>query len=56
VLRVRPGDRVLAGDPLFELRTDDAATIPPALAAAAGAVTVADAAPAPAPLVIDRVG
>jgi thymidine phosphorylase len=56
VLRVRPGDRVAAGDPLFELRTDEASRIPAALAAADGAVAVADAAPEPVPLLIDRVG
>jgi thymidine phosphorylase len=55
VLRVRPGDRVHAGDPLFELRTDDGVRIAAALAAADGAVTVADAAPEPAPLVLERI-
>jgi thymidine phosphorylase len=55
VLRVRPGDRVRAGDPLFELRTDDGVRIAAALAAADGAVTVADAAPQPAPLVLERI-
>jgi thymidine phosphorylase len=55
VLQVRPGDRVRAGDPLFELRTDDGATIAAALAAADGAVTVADAAPQRGPLLLDRI-
>jgi thymidine phosphorylase len=55
VLRVRPGDRVSAGDPLYELRTDDGSRIPAALAAAGGAVRIADAAPEPVPLVIDRI-
>jgi thymidine phosphorylase len=55
VLRVRPGDRVRAGDPLFELRTDDGSRIPMALAAADGAVTVADVAPEPEPLLLDRI-
>ena len=40
----------------FELRTDEASRIPAALAAADGAVAVADAAPEPVPLLIDRVG
>ena len=56
VLRVRPGDRVRAGDPLFELRTDDGSLLAAALAAADGAVTVGDAAVAARPLLIDRVG
>ena len=34
VLHKRPGDRVRAGDPLYELRADDAARIPAALAEA----------------------
>jgi thymidine phosphorylase len=55
VLRVRPGDTVRAGDPLFELRTDDGSKIPAALAAADGAVVVADAAPEPVPLIIERI-
>jgi thymidine phosphorylase len=55
VLRLRPGDRVAAGDPLFELRTDDGSTIAAALAAADGAVRVADAAPEPVPLLLDRI-
>jgi thymidine phosphorylase len=55
VLRVRPGDRVRTGDPLFELRTDDGVRIAAALAAADGAVTVADAAAEPAPLVLERI-
>ena len=55
VLRVRPGDRVAAGDPLFELRTDDGSRITAALAAADGAVTFADAVPAPTPLLLDRI-
>jgi thymidine phosphorylase len=55
LLHRRPGDPVRAGDPLYELRTDDPARLPAALAAARDAVTVADAAPAPSPLVLARV-
>jgi thymidine phosphorylase len=55
VLRVRPGDTVRAGDPLFELRTDDGGKIPAALAAADGAVVVADVAPQPVPLILERI-
>ena len=55
LLHRRPGDRVRAGDVLFELRTDEADRLPAARAAADGAVVVADAAPRPRPLVHDRV-
>ncbi|HWH01605.1 MAG TPA: thymidine phosphorylase [Pilimelia sp.] len=41
LLHRRPGERVRAGDPLYELRTDDAARLPAALADAAAAVRVA---------------
>jgi thymidine phosphorylase len=58
LLHRRPGDRVRAGEPLYELRTDEADRIPAALTAAAGAVTLSDspepATPRPA-LVIDRI-
>jgi thymidine phosphorylase len=54
-LRVRPGDRVSAGDVLLELRTDEAARIPAARDLAARAVVVSDTAPAAAPLLIDRI-
>jgi thymidine phosphorylase len=55
LLKVRPGDRVAKGQPLLELRTDDGSKIAAARAAAAPAVTVADAAPDPTPLLIDRI-
>jgi thymidine phosphorylase len=55
VLRVKPGDRVAAGDVLCELHADDEGKIPAALADAQGAFTFADAAPADSALVIDRV-
>jgi thymidine phosphorylase len=54
VLHRKPGDPVRAGDPLYELRTDDPGRLPAALALAAEAVVVADAAPARPPLVMDR--
>ncbi|MEH1014149.1 thymidine phosphorylase [Micromonospora sp. CPCC 206060] len=56
VLHKQPGDPVRAGDPLYELRADDPARIPAARAEAARAVTVADRAVQPAPLVIERIG
>jgi thymidine phosphorylase len=55
LLKVRPGDRVRAGDPLAELRTDESARIPTAREAAAGAISLASVAPDPAPLLIDRI-
>jgi thymidine phosphorylase len=51
----RPGDQVAAGDPLMELRTDDAGRIDAARAAADGAVTIAPAPPTPEPLVLERI-
>ncbi|MDG4833371.1 thymidine phosphorylase [Solwaraspora sp. WMMD1047] len=56
LLHRRPGDRVQAGDVLYELRADDAARIPAARAAAESSVRIADDRPTVAPLVIDRVG
>jgi thymidine phosphorylase len=55
VLRVRPGDPVRRGDVLAELRTDEAPRLAPARELAAAAVVIGDAAPEPAPLIIDRV-
>jgi thymidine phosphorylase len=55
VLHKRPGDRVAAGDVLFEARTEEAGRIAPALEAAAGAVTIADVPPAPRPLILERI-
>jgi thymidine phosphorylase len=55
VLHRKPGDRVAAGDPLYELRTDDAGRIEAARAAADGAVVIAPAAPAPQRIVMDRI-
>lgn len=56
VCRVKPGGAVRAGDVLLELHVDDAARLPDALAALEGGYEIADAAPAPAPLVLDRIG
>ncbi|MFI5889409.1 thymidine phosphorylase [Actinoplanes sp. NPDC051513] len=55
MLKVRPGDRVSAGDVLFELRTDEQSRIPAARDVAADAVIVGDAAPGLTPLVLDRI-
>jgi thymidine phosphorylase len=55
LLRKRPGEPVRAGDPLFELRTDDASRIDAARAAADGAVEIVDTPPAPLPLILERI-
>ncbi|GID94421.1 thymidine phosphorylase [Amorphoplanes digitatis] len=55
MLKVRPGDTVRAGDPLLELRTDDGSRIAAARAAADGAIRIGQRAPAPTPLLIDRI-
>jgi thymidine phosphorylase len=59
LLRRRPGDRVSAGDVLAELRADDPARIPAALAELRAAIEIADTAgPAdagPGPLILERV-
>ncbi|MFI6237973.1 thymidine phosphorylase [Micromonospora sp. NPDC050784] len=56
VLHKRPGDEVRAGDPLYELRAEDASRIPAALTEAAEAVRIASTAPAATSLVIERIG
>ena len=53
--QARPGDAIKAGDTLFTLHADDPARIPAALEALDGGFAIADAPPAPIPLVIDRV-
>ncbi len=55
VLHRRPGDKVRPGDVLYELRADAASRIPEALQIAQPAVRIGRAAPAPVPLVIDRI-
>jgi len=55
MLKVKPGDRVRAGDVLFELRTDEQSRIPAARDLAADAVIVGDVAPTLTPLVLDRI-
>jgi thymidine phosphorylase len=50
---VRPGDRVAKGQPLFELHTNDAGTLPAGLDALAGAWELGDTAPERTELVLD---
>jgi thymidine phosphorylase len=54
-LKVKPGDRVKAGDVLLELRTDEASRIPAALTEAAAAVVIGEKGPTPTKLVLDRI-
>ncbi|GAA3770123.1 thymidine phosphorylase [Plantactinospora mayteni] len=56
LLHRKPGDPVRAGEPLYELRADDAGRIPAARAVAAGAVSVSAGPPTLPALVIDRIG
>ncbi|MGA4507667.1 thymidine phosphorylase [Propionibacteriaceae bacterium G1746] len=55
VLRAKPGDRVRAGEPLFELHTDTEAAVPRAVEALQGGWTISATAPVTAPLVIEKV-
>jgi thymidine phosphorylase len=55
LLKVRPGDRVTAGQPLLELRTDAEERIAAARELADRAIRIADAAPQRSPLVLDRI-
>jgi thymidine phosphorylase len=55
LLKVRPGDRVVKGQPLLELRTDDESRIATATDLARGAIRVAAEAPGPTPLLLDRI-
>jgi thymidine phosphorylase len=52
----KPGDEVLAGQPVLELRSDDPGTFDRARQALAGAIQIGPDAPEPAALVIDRIG
>jgi len=56
VLRRVPGERVRAGEPLLELRTEDPARFEGAMRALDGAVEIADAAPGTTPLILGRIG
>ena len=54
-LHAKPGDRVMKGQPLFTLLTDDAGRIERALDALDGAWAVGDEARPTAPLVVERI-
>ncbi|HTM85540.1 MAG TPA: thymidine phosphorylase, partial [Mycobacterium sp.] len=56
VVHRRPGEPVAAGAPLFSLYTDEPDRYPAAMAALADGWRVGDTAPAPRPLILDRIG
>ena len=55
VIRAKPGDWVGAGDPVLELSYRDARRLPDASRMAEAAMRIDDAAPAPAPLILDEI-
>ena len=52
----KPGEPVVAGEPLFTLSTDTPERVPTALAELDGGWSIADVAPPVRPLIIDRIG
>lgn len=56
VLHAKEGERVTAGQRLFTLLTDDEQALPRGLASLEGCYAIGDEAPAPRPLIIDRIG
>ncbi|WP_436526274.1 thymidine phosphorylase [Actinoplanes sp. HUAS TT8] len=54
-LKVKPGDRVKAGDVLLELRTDEESRMEAARADAVGAIVIGTDAPTSAGLLLDRI-
>jgi thymidine phosphorylase len=52
----KPGEPVVAGEPLFTLYTDTPQRLAPALAELEGAFEVGDSAPVARPLILDRLG
>jgi thymidine phosphorylase len=55
VMLAKPGDKVIVGQPLLELHTDDPDRIAAAVEALDGAIGVGDDPPSTAPLVLDRI-
>jgi thymidine phosphorylase len=55
VCLVKPGEQVRAGEPVLELHTDDESRVARARAALEGAFEIGDEAPAPQPLVLERI-
>jgi thymidine phosphorylase len=55
VLRAKPGDSVMAGQPIITLQTDDASLIPHAIDALAGCWTITDEPPPARPVVLGQI-
>jgi thymidine phosphorylase len=55
LLRRRRGDRVKAGDVLYELHTEDKSRMPAGRDTAAAAIRIGDTAPESGPLVMERI-
>jgi thymidine phosphorylase len=55
-LHAKPGDTVAEGQPLFTMHSDDGARFDRAREALTGAWTIGSSAPAPRPIVVERIG
>jgi thymidine phosphorylase len=56
ICHAKPGERVVTGQPIMELRGDDPARLAAAKAELDGAIDIGDDAPAVRPLVLERIG
>ena len=56
ICQAKPGERVVTGQPIVELRGDDPTRLEAAQAELAGAIEIGDDPPPPRPLVLDRIG
>src|SRR5580692_3257866 len=56
ICHAKPGERVVTGQPIVELRGDDPAQLAAAKAELDGAIDIGDDAPAVRPLVLERIG
>jgi thymidine phosphorylase len=56
ICHAKPGERVVTGQPIVELRGDDPARLEGALAELAGAIEIGDDPPPDWPLVLERIG
>ncbi|HEY6316112.1 MAG TPA: hypothetical protein VIY52_35625, partial [Streptosporangiaceae bacterium] len=56
ICHAKPGERVVTGQPIVELRGDDPARLEAALAELAGAIEIGDDPPPDRPLVLERIG
>jgi thymidine phosphorylase len=56
ICQAKPGEHVITGQTIVELRGDDPARLDAALAELAGAIEIGDDPPPATPLVIERIG